>query len=233
VLGCLVEKQLTTPQQYPLTLNALATACSQATNREPVLQIDEDAVMGILQSLKEQHLVRFVLPSHGRSVTRYRQVLDEVQGLETPALALLSVLLLRGPQTTGELRARTARMAEFSSVDEVQRELDSLAGREDALVALHPRRPGQKEDRWGQCVAAEWGASGDPAALADPADDRAPGPGSSGQTSMDAPPTTWSDPVEDGRGANIDELRNEVAALRQSLADLAETVAQLRHDLGS
>ena len=127
VLGCLVEKQLTTPQQYPLTRNALSLACSQATNREPVMTLDDEAVQRALGELKELHLVRFVLPSHGRSVTRYRHVLDEVYGLDVPRVALLAILLLRGPQTPGELRARAGRMAEFDSVSTVQGELEVLA----------------------------------------------------------------------------------------------------------
>ena len=99
VLGCLVEKALTTPQQYPLTLNALTSACSQSTNRDPVMTMDETAVERALQDLKGLHLVRFVLPSHGRSVTRFRHVMDEAYGLDRSRVALLAVLLLRGPQT--------------------------------------------------------------------------------------------------------------------------------------
>ncbi len=158
VLGCLVEKQLTTPQQYPLTLNALSSACNQSTNRHPVMVLEDLAVERALDELKALGLVRFVLPSHGRSVTRYRHVFDETYGLDVLRVALLAVLLLRGPQTVGELRARTERMAEFDSVDAVHHELTALADQPEPLVQLLPRRPGQKEDRWQQLLAAEAGA---------------------------------------------------------------------------
>src|ERR1700735_2208256 len=97
VIGSLAEKQLTTPQQYPLTMNALVLACNQTSNRAPVVNYDESVVESALSQLKDQHLVRFVLPSHGRSVVRYRQVLDEVLGVDDRQLALLAVLLLHGP----------------------------------------------------------------------------------------------------------------------------------------
>ncbi len=113
VLGSLVEKGLATPQQYPLTINALQSACNQTSNREPVVDYDETTVLAALDELKDQKLVRFVLPSHGRSVVRYRQVLDETLGLDARQCAILAVLLLRGPQTIGELRIRTERMARF------------------------------------------------------------------------------------------------------------------------
>ena len=119
MLGCLVEKQLTTPQQYPLTLNALVAATNQATNRDPVVTLTDDAVLAALDELRSLHLVRVVLPSHGRSVKRYRHVLDEVWGLDAPRYALVATLLLRGPQTVGELRARSERMVDFPSVSDV------------------------------------------------------------------------------------------------------------------
>src|SRR5665213_4401191 len=116
VLGSLIEKRLTTPQQYPLTLNALVLACNQTSNRDPVVHYDESVVESALSQLKDQRLVRFVLPSHGRSVVRYRHVLDEVLGVDDRQLALLAVLLLRGPQTVGELRTRTERMVDFEDL---------------------------------------------------------------------------------------------------------------------
>ncbi len=148
VLGSLVEKALTTPQQYPLTLNALVAACNQASNREPVVSYDEATVDAALHDLKDQRLVRFVLPSHGRSVVRYRHVLDETLGLDARQCAILAVLLLRGPQTAGELRIRTERMSQFDGLDEVEHELDLLASREEPLARNVGRRPGQKEERW-------------------------------------------------------------------------------------
>ena len=111
VVGCLLEKERTVPDQYPLTLNTLVSACNQSTSREPVMHLDEHEVDAALTSLKTQGLLRFVHPSHGRSVTRYRQIADEVWELEPDAAAVVGVLLLRGPQTAAELRQRTERHA--------------------------------------------------------------------------------------------------------------------------
>lgn len=155
VIGSLAEKQLTTPQQYPLTLNALVIACNQTSNRDPVVTYDDTTVELALSSLREAGLLRLVHPSHGRSATRYRQVLDERFGLDARGLSVLAVLLLRGPQTTGELRARTERMADFDNLDEVESELGRLAEGSDPLVGRLPRRPGQKEERWAQLLTAE------------------------------------------------------------------------------
>ena len=164
VLGCLVEKQLTTPQQYPLTRNALSLACSQSTNRDPVVPMDERAVDVALESLRGHRLVRFVQPSSGRVVERCRHVLDEVYDLDVPSVALLAVLLLRGHQTAGEVRGRAARMVELADVAAAHTLLEGLAARDEPLVELLPRRPGQKEDRWRQLLAKEWdGGSSQPA----------------------------------------------------------------------
>ncbi len=223
VLGCLVEKQLTTPQQYPLTLNALTLACSQSTNREPVMALDESATLDALQELKELRLVRFVLPSHGKSVTRYRHVLNEAHGLDTARVALLAVLLLRGPQTPGELRARTARMAEFDSLEALQGELQVLSEQPEPLVRLLPRQPGQKEDRWQQLLAAE-AAVGPPAT---PAGTEAP----SGTAETEAP----LEPAAPGSGdleRRVADLETELAALRDGLGAVSESLAALRQSLG-
>ena len=241
MLGCLVEKQLTTPQQYPLTANALSLACNQTTNRHPVVAMDEDTVLAALTQLKEQKLVRFVLPSHGRSVIRYRHVADEVYAIDTPALALLAILLLRGPQTPGELRARTERMAPLATVDDVQNELERLAVHPDGLARLLPRRPGQKEDRWQQLLAPPWpdsaesggagGAGGDGGSSETVARGLAPG-------DRPAPgPPAGSTGVADGDGTatmrrEVADLRSEVAALRIELSDLGAALDLLRHNLG-
>jgi uncharacterized protein len=155
VIGSLAEKQLTTPQQYPLTLNALVLACNQTSNRDPVVAYDESLVDDALSSLKDAGLLRFVHPGHGRSATRYRQVLDERFGLDPRGLSLLAVLLLRGPQTVGELRTRTERMADFTRLDEVEAELQRFAGGPEPLVSRLSRRPGQKEERWAHLLAGE------------------------------------------------------------------------------
>lgn len=148
VIGCLVEKQLTTPQQYPLTLNALVLGCNQSSNRDPIVSYDEALVQRTLASLKAEGLVRFVYPSSGRSVTRYHQLIDEVLRLSREELALLAVLALRGPQTVGELRTRSERMAAFPDLEAVRATLEQLAGRETPLAEQLARRPGQKEERW-------------------------------------------------------------------------------------
>ena len=230
VLGCLVEKQFTTPQQYPLTLNALALACSQSTNREPVMAMDDGAAERALTELKELRVVRYVLPSHGKSVTRYRQVLDETHGLDPSRLALLAVLLLRGPQTPGELRSRTGRMTEFASVGEVQDELEMLARPPEPLVRLLPRQPGQKEDRWQQLLAQEPDlgsarAPAGPEAGASPRD-QAEGTGPAGATG--AQPATGPHDLE----RRVEELAAEVATLRLRVGALGDSLDALRHSLG-
>jgi hypothetical protein len=153
VLGCLLEKERTVPDQYPLSLNALVSACNQSTAREPIMQLDDHEVEASVSSLKAAGLLRFVHPTHGRGVTRYRQVADESWGLEPDAAAVVAVLLLRGPQTVSEIRTRTERQHVFGSLDDVQRVLDELSERE--LVRLLERQPGEKAPRWQQLVADE------------------------------------------------------------------------------
>ncbi len=166
ILGCLVEKSLATPQQYPLSLNALTLACNQSTNRDPVVSYSDQLVGASVQSLKEKKLVRFVHPSHGKSVTRYRHVVDEVLSLDEPRLAVLAVLMLRGSQTAGELRQRTERLHHFGNINEVEDVLSSLAAPPDPLVMKLARRPGEKEERWmlqGDRVATDQPAGSQPA----------------------------------------------------------------------
>jgi uncharacterized protein YceH (UPF0502 family) len=237
VLGCLVEKQLTTPQQYPLTLNALALACSQTTNRDPVMVMDEPAVQRALDELKGLHLVRFVLPSHGKSVVRYRHVLDEVYGLDTARVALLAVLLLRGPQTPGELRTRTARMVEFDSIGALQDDLAVLAdqGEGEALVRLLGRRPGQKEDRWQQLLAVESEGSGQ---SADPTGTTSAHAGD-GPVGPATPLPTGGPTGAAGRAggdaaleARVGRLESELTGLRSRVDDLTASLDALRRGLG-
>ena len=153
VLGCLMEKERTVPDQYPLSLNALVAACNQLSSREPIMSLDDFEVEASITSMKGQGLVRMVHPSHGRSVTRYRQVADEKFELDDPAAAMVAVLLVRGPQTVAELRARTERLHSFESTHEVETTLRELAGR--SLVRLLERQAGQKEQRWQQLIAEE------------------------------------------------------------------------------
>lgn len=164
VFGSLAEKQLTTPQQYPLTLNALVLACNQSSNRDPIVAYDEETVEAALSSLKEAGLLRFVHPAQGRSATRYRQVVDERFGLDPRSLSVLTVLVLRGPQTVGELRARTERMVDFAGLYDVEAELGRLGSGPDPLVRRLTRRPGQKEERWAELLTSgtpEPGATSD------------------------------------------------------------------------
>ena len=154
VLGALVEKELTTPQHYPLTLNALVTACNQSNNRDPVMSLTDAPVVDALEALREKGLVRLVHPSHGSRTTKYRQVMGEALELGVHDQALLAVLLLRGPQTLGELRTRTERLAAIDTTEEVERRLEGLAGREQPLVELLERQPGQKEPRWADVLGS-------------------------------------------------------------------------------
>ena len=206
VLGSLIEKQLTTPQQYPLTLNSLTLACNQTSNREPVVAYPESDVQAALDSLKAKGLVRFVLPSHGRSVVRYRHVMDEKLALDARQVSLLAVLLLRGPQTVGELRTRTERMADFDGLAAVESDLEGLTGWEEPLVARLPRRPGQKEERWTQLLSEE----------------------PEGPAREDRGPAAAPGAVSTA----VDELRAEVAQLREELQDLREELTRLKDELG-
>ncbi|MEZ5280150.1 MAG: DUF480 domain-containing protein [Acidimicrobiales bacterium] len=152
VLGSLIEKALATPQNYPLSLNSLVAACNQKSSREPITDYDERAVMSTLTQCKERKLARFVHPTSGHGVTKYKQVLDEHLGLDRAQLALIGVLLLRGPQTARELRDRTERMHAFADVDEVASTLERLA--EQGRVECLGRQPGQRDERWQQSLTA-------------------------------------------------------------------------------
>ena len=213
VLGSLVEKQLTTPQHYPLTLNALLLACNQSSNRDPVVGYDEHEVQAAVTSVKAKGLVSFVHPSHGRSALRYRHTLEEAWGLALRPLALLAVLVLRGPQTPGELRSRTERMVPFSGVDEVEAELEALAARATPLVERRPRQPGQKEDRYVQLL----GAPGEPRP---PAAGGAAPPAAAGDGGPPPPPAGGGALRAASLAEDVASLRAEVAALRRDLDDL-------------
>ena len=145
VLGCLLEKQRTTPDQYPLSLNALRLACNQATNRDPVLDLDESTVREAVQRLGTIGWSRLA-SGPGSRAAKYRQLFDEALGLLPSETAVLAVLMLRGPQTAAELRARTERLHHFASVPDVEATLEALAGRE--LAQRQERRAGTREERW-------------------------------------------------------------------------------------
>ena len=145
VLGCLMEKQLSTPEYYPLTLNALIAACNQKSNREPVMEVGESEVQRALDRLQDEKLVWKVL---GGRATRWDHNLDATWHLDRPAKAIMTLLFVRGPQTAGELRGRSDRLHSFEAIDDVEATLQRLGSGDDAIVRELPRRPGQKEARW-------------------------------------------------------------------------------------
>jgi uncharacterized protein YceH (UPF0502 family) len=154
VLGSLIEKDITTPEYYPLSLNALMNACNQKSNRDPVMQLDEDAVRDALEGLQQE---RMAGPARGADsrVTKYEQRLQEVFNFTRPEIAVLCVLLLRGPQTPGELRGRTERLHHFEALDDVQSALQKLMQREPSLAKVLPRQPGTKEARYAHLLAGD------------------------------------------------------------------------------
>jgi uncharacterized protein YceH (UPF0502 family) len=154
ITGALIEKQLTTPEYYPLTLNALVAACNQKTNREPVVSFAEQIVQKSLDDLREKNIVYVFYGSTSR-VPKYKHILDKVCELEPPETAVVCVLLLRGAQTLGELRERTERLYEFSGLGEVSETLDGLARRDEPLVVKLERQPGQKEVRYAHLLSGE------------------------------------------------------------------------------
>jgi uncharacterized protein YceH (UPF0502 family) len=152
VLGCLIEKQRTTPDQYPLSLNALRLACNQTTNRDPVVDYDEETIRDALRRLSNQNWVRLASGPGSRAV-KYRHLLDEALRVSADELSLLAVLMLRGAQTPGELKQRTERLHPFASLADVEETLERLVGRE--LAARIARRPGQKELRYEHRLGGE------------------------------------------------------------------------------
>ena len=161
VLGSLVEKQLTTPEYYPLTLNALVNACNQKSNRDPVMSLGEAEVLSAIDSLREKNLVYTFHGSTSRTV-KYKHVLPNVLELEPPATAVITLLLLRGPQTIGELRGRSERLYEFKDLGEVQEALDELAQRDEPLVVKLERQPGQKDARYAHLLSGKVDAASFP-----------------------------------------------------------------------
>ncbi len=208
MLACLVEKQRTTPQAYPLTDNALIAACNQSTNREPVVQYDVATVRLAVRSLRERGLVRTVHRT-GERTDKHRSELETALGVSPSQAVLLATLLLRGPQTVAELRARSERMHAFASAEEVEAELEVLAGRDDPLVHRLPRAPGRKESRYAALLVPEQAAAA-PARVSDDAD--------------------WA-PAPPAPSPPRPALREEVAALHEQVAALREEVAALRQEV--
>ncbi len=209
VLASLIEKDATVPDSYPLSLNALRLACNQTTNRHPIVAYDDRTVENALLSLKSMGLVRFVHPSHGGRTTRYRHSADERWRLSPPELAVLSVLILRGPQTVGEVRGRAERHHPFGDLYEVEEILDTLAGRSPEPFAVRlERRYGEREARWAHLLAGEPEVDDD---AFPPPDDQESRPASPG--SRAAPGGGRLDAVE----AELAELRSRVDRLERLL----------------
>jgi uncharacterized protein YceH (UPF0502 family) len=203
VLGALIEKELTTPEYYPLSLNALVNACNQKSNRDPVMNLDDDAVSDALRALGKEELAGHA-DSDGR-VTKYEHRLQEAFNFDRRETAVLCELLLRGPQTPGELRGRASRMHPFEEIGQVQSTLQRLMQREPSLVKMLPRQSGTKEARYAHLL------SGDVAVA-------------------ESPTHTKAAPAEPKAGGadRLARLENEVAALRQELADIKDQLAAFR-----
>jgi uncharacterized protein YceH (UPF0502 family) len=218
VLGCLIEKERTTPDQYPLTTNSLRLACNQKSNREPVVDYDERTVDQAMLALRERRLARTVVG--GGRTSKHKQVLGETWGLDAEEQAVLAVLALRGPQTVGELRIRTERMVELPSLQAVERVLDRLAARPEPLVANMGRRAGQKEERWAHLMAEEV-AWPEPSVAAARPYHEAGRDGSSG-----------SGGSAGGLAQRVAELEEEVRSLNSDLDLLRRQFDQLCDQLG-
>jgi len=201
VLGSLVEKDITTPDYYPLSLNALINACNQKNNREPVTNFDEETVRLALRNLSDKQLAGMARGAEGR-VAKYEHRLQEVYNFTRPETAILCVLLLRGPQTPGELRGRTERMHRFEDLDEVLSGLQQLMRREPPLAKALGRRPGTKEIRYAHLL------SGDVEAWEPPAET------ASSSYSADA--------------ERLIQLEEQVAALRSEVAELKQQMAEFK-----
>jgi uncharacterized protein YceH (UPF0502 family) len=203
VLGALVEKDITTPDYYPLSLNALVNACNQKNNRDPVTALSEDAVRAALESLQGQRLAGPASGADSR-VTKYEHRLQEVFNFDRREIAILCVLLLRGPQTPGELRGRTERMYRFEELDDVHATLERLSQRDPALVAVLPRQPGTKESRYMHLLSGNAGV-----VLAAPVREMASSSVSSSSGGEDRVARLEADVVE---------LRKEVSKIQEQLA---------------
>ena len=206
VLGALIEKEITTPEYYPLTLNSLTTACNQKSNRDPVVSLEEKAVVRALESLREKGLARQVSGVDMR-VPKHYHLFDEKMGLTRPHVAALCVLMLRGPQTVGEIRGRSGRLYEFIGLEEVERVLVELAERtEGALVVQLARQPGRKESRYAHVLMGE----------PEEGDVQTEGPVDAAALEVRA------------ENERIAALEEQVKALRDELADVRSAFAQFK-----
>ena len=203
VLGALLEKEITTPDYYPLSLNALVNACNQKSNRDPVMNLDEDSVRSALRALHDNSLARSVSASDSR-VTKYEHRLQEAFNFDRREAAIFCELLLRGPQTPGELRSRAERMHHFDDLNEVQSALQHLMSREPALVKVLARHPGTKESRYLHLLSGDVEPASSSAVHETPA--------VAGRENAD----------------KVSRLESEVAALRKDILDLKQQFAAFR-----
>lgn len=194
ILGALIEKQLTTPEYYPLTLNALINACNQKNNRDPVVSFDEKTVSDALERLRDRNLAYIFYGSTSR-VPKYKHMMPNVYQLEPAETAIMAVLMLRGPQTPGELRTRTERLYGFPSLGEVQESLDRLMRRDDPLVVKLERLQGHKEARFAHLLSGEIDVDALAAAVASPQ-------------------------VRAGDAGRIEKLEEEITSLRAEIESL-------------
>jgi hypothetical protein len=213
VLGALIEKEVTTPDYYPLSLNALVNACNQRSNREPVMDLDEEAVRQALHGLEDLRLAGRARGADGR-VTKYEHWLGEAFNFSRAEMALVCVLLLRGPQTPGELRGRTERLHRFDEIGEVLAGLQKLMEREPALVAVLPRQPGTKELRYAHLLSG--GVESLPVEAVRPAFVKR-------ESVQDAT-------LDSGQEERIAQLEATVAELRREVADLRKKIDDLFGD---
>jgi uncharacterized protein YceH (UPF0502 family) len=212
VLGALIEKEITTPEYYPLSLNALANACNQKSNRDPVLHLEEDEVRRALNNLESQSLVRSV-SAHDSRVTKFEHRLQDEFNFYRPEIAIICELLLRGPQTPGELRTRASRMHPFEGLESLHSALQRLAKREPPLVTVLPRQHGMKEVRYAHLL-------GDSSPLEAAAAEVA---AAEAAAYAGVPASTIEPPID-----RVAALANEVAELRQQIADLQSQFAAFR-----
>jgi len=217
VLGCLLEKQLTTPDAYPLTLNSLRLACNQATNRDPVVDYDDAVLRDALRRLERRGYIRLA-SGHSSRASKYRHLLAEALPLSAQEHAVMCVLMLRGAQTPGELKQRGERMHAFAGLDEVHETLEQLIARE--LVRRLERRPGQKEERYEQLLSADVEEDSHSGALTSAVASPVTSP---------SPMPTVTEPTSPLRSLDqrVARLEREVAALREALGDAAESDTDL------
>jgi uncharacterized protein len=208
VLGSLVEKEIATPEYYPLSLNALLNACNQKSNRDPVMTLDEDAVRRALHTLNEHGLARSAATD--ARVSKFEHRLNEAFNFHRHEIALLCVLLLRGPQTPGELRTRTERLYQFDDLDSVHSALNLLIKREPPLVKILPRQPGTKESRYTHLLSGDVHEAASQTAV------------NSSPLSLENLRTPGSDPDR------LSRLEEDLAALRAEVADLKQQLAAIQ-----